>query len=431
MTQQRITFEWRIGEAEYDRWADGHLDPNAGADAGLFSTREQRLVNNMLRGLALLTVVVLAATGISLSPRQLEWDRAAAGIQRSLDRENRAWYSLDRDLFLATVDPTIEDHWATEWRRHWRGEPGSRLEYGAELQQIESLGDGFMRVAVTARQPATEWSDVEELHELRFYRETEQGWVRTVPGLYADYWGERRTLQTGNLHFIYFARDADTVRAAAPRVAAAMAEIHRLLDIDPPVGYEEFTVELQPDRMGRWAWDGNHVQITSPTFATVPAGLTPSENLTESLVNRLAYRVFNSAEEPDGRFLFRWTVMNWGLRRWMITHLLDQPSPWHAQAVEIFRTESAGRFPLSPREISDNEQAGRPSREYVVWRFLAAETLIEYGVQTYGEQTIPALFRGFTHFASWEELTPAVYGVDLATFTAGWNEYLAEHYQLE
>lgn len=430
MTQQRITFEWRIGEAEYELWSDSQLGTDAWPGDALLSQREQRLVNNILRFAALFTVVVLAAAGLSVSPRQLEWAQAEAGIRRNLDRENRAWYNLDRDMYLGTIDPYIDNDWASVWRRHWRGDPGNRLEYGSELGSVEPLGDGLMRVTVESSYPATEWSDVEDVYDVRFYRETEFGWVRTVPSPYSDYWGETHTLDVDGLRFVYPARDEEAVRAAAPQVATAVQEVYRLLDIAPPPGYETFVVELRPERMSRWSWDGNHIRVSSPTFGTVPQGLTRGEDLAESVVSRLTYRIFAEATEPGGRFLFRWTVMNWGLRRWMNNHLLEQPSPWHAQSREIFRQESMGRLPISPYAISDNEQVGRPERNYVIWRFLAAETLIEYGVETYGEGTLPALFRGFSNFSSWDELTNTVYGVDLATFTAGWNQYLIEQYDM-
>jgi hypothetical protein len=404
MIQQRITFEWRIGEAEYDFWTDQHGGQRAAQSGVSTPNREEQLVHGLLRTLALLVIVIVAAAGLSYSPRQLQWEQAESGIRASIDRENRAWYSMDRDLFLATLDPDIDRNWANDWRRHWRGETGDRLAYTTELRHVEPLENGLVRAQVQMRQPAVEWSHVENLQEIRYYRAAPEGWVRTVPAASSDYWGERRSLRVGDLTFIYHARDEESVREAAPIVAHAIDDLYRLLDLEPPAGFEEFVIEMIPERMGRWAWEDNHIRMSSPTLSSRPAGLTQGEALAATLFNRLTYRIIHQIDLPGGRYLFRWTVMNWGLRRWMNNYLLDQPSPWHEQATPIFRSYNQDRLPLSPADISQDDESGRPTREYVIWRFLAAETLVDYGTETYGEETLPALIRAFAGASSWEEM---------------------------
>jgi hypothetical protein len=55
-------------------------------------------------------------------------------------------------------------------------------------------------------------------------------------------------------------------------------------------------------------------------------------------------------------------------------------------------------------------------------------TLIEYAAATYGRERLPVLVAGLGKYDSWNTLLPAVFGVSVAEFEAGWQMYLAIHY---
>ena len=59
---------------------------------------------------------------------------------------------------------------------------------------------------------------------------------------------------------------------------------------------------------------------------------------------------------------------------------------------------------------------------------VALATLIEYAVAAYGREQLPMLVTSLRQYDSWETLIPAVYGVSVAEFEAGWQAYLAAHY---
>ncbi len=61
---------------------------------------------------------------------------------------------------------------------------------------------------------------------------------------------------------------------------------------------------------------------------------------------------------------------------------------------------------------------------------VALATLVEYAVQTYGRESLPALVAGLGDADSWETLLPAVFGVSTTEFEAGWQAYLADHSDL-
>ena len=61
---------------------------------------------------------------------------------------------------------------------------------------------------------------------------------------------------------------------------------------------------------------------------------------------------------------------------------------------------------------------------------VALATLIEYAVAIYGREHLPALVAGLGQYDSWETLLPAVLGVSGTEFEAGWQAYLAAHYDV-
>jgi hypothetical protein len=58
-------------------------------------------------------------------------------------------------------------------------------------------------------------------------------------------------------------------------------------------------------------------------------------------------------------------------------------------------------------------------------------TLIEYAVNTYGEEQLPVLLASLATYDDWETLIPAVYGVSSAEFEEGWHAYLVSEYKVQ
>ena len=61
---------------------------------------------------------------------------------------------------------------------------------------------------------------------------------------------------------------------------------------------------------------------------------------------------------------------------------------------------------------------------------VALATLIEYGVATYGRESLPGLLAALSEADGWETLLPAVFGVSATEFEAGWQAYLADQYSI-
>jgi hypothetical protein len=57
------------------------------------------------------------------------------------------------------------------------------------------------------------------------------------------------------------------------------------------------------------------------------------------------------------------------------------------------------------------------------------ETVVEYIVATYGHDKLQQLIDAMGQYPTPETLIPALFGVSQADFEAGWQAYLAQHYQ--
>jgi hypothetical protein len=75
-----------------------------------------------------------------------------------------------------------------------------------------------------------------------------------------------------------------------------------------------------------------------------------------------------------------------------------------------------------------NDSMMRPMRESRLGKEVALATVVAYAATAYGPERIPLLIARIDKHGSWETLIPAVFGVSMAEFEAGWQDYLAERY---
>jgi hypothetical protein len=424
MLRRHINFEWYVGESEYDSWASsslmaGSVDGDTGA-----ARREQLLTRWILRGSALILVMLIASAGLSLSELQLQRERAFENISFVIGQENKSWAIKDRAFFNRLVDPTVPDSWLRQWRPAIQPDREPQGEYWVDLLDIEPTGQ-YVRAWVRGSHPYVEWSQTNPYVETRYYIETDQGWLRTLPP--PEFWGETQLLVGTHMRFHYREGDAAVVQEAAAILDRAYSRFHIWFDIEPdPTATLEIIVI--PDQTGRWPWAGNQMYITSPSLTPKPEGVSEAGYMAEQILNRVIYRAISSGDISRGPYLARWPVMNWGLRRYIVRYLLEQPSPWHEEAAEVLYRNSIGQTPLRLPDSFRFSSSTRPSREQVIWRFMAAESVAEYATQTYGAEQLPQLVRALSRYSSWTDLAPALYGLSMEEFAEGWNDYLRLYY---
>jgi hypothetical protein len=92
-------------------------------------------------------------------------------------------------------------------------------------------------------------------------------------------------------------------------------------------------------------------------------------------------------------------------------------------------------MPLPPQHLDDLEMAPitRASEEHWVVRWqrrAVLASIVDYGVATYGRQSLRRLLQATAVHDNWETLIPAVYGVSVEEFEAGWQAHIWGHVAL-
>lgn len=62
--------------------------------------------------------------------------------------------------------------------------------------------------------------------------------------------------------------------------------------------------------------------------------------------------------------------------------------------------------------------------------YMIADPLIEYILETYGYDRIPALLHGFETYEDWDDLAADVFDIPASQFEEEWHEYLRQRYPL-
>jgi hypothetical protein len=426
MAQQRITFEWILEESRADFWRALDAD-STGRTAGTSSV-EQIIAVRVLRGLALLLVVIATASATGISHSERERREAHKGITFTLSLENEAWQRRDRRLYESLIDPNLDDGWVDEWRDYWRAGVESQPDYEAKLLYVREA-DGFMQATVITQQPAFEWWQTNPYREERFYRRVNQRWLRTVPP--AGHWGETHELATRHLHFIYYELDAAAVEAAAPKLEVAYVEMYRTLGLpDPPD--EKQVIKVLPRAIGRWSSTMPQFEVTSPLLAQIPESQSDSEYFAYEVMGWFTYRAIrDAAPNMTVRYLYRWPILVWGLRGWLRDDILEQSSPWHVEASAVLREAAPQFLPINFGQITDLRTNARPTREEVILRYLAAESFMTFVVDHYGRDRVPDLLLALVRYSAWEDIIPTVFGDSVPEFLDAWNAHLVHEYGLE
>jgi hypothetical protein len=288
--------------------------------------------------------------------------------------------------------------------------------------------DDLMLVKLLVTEPAAEWWRVVPYREMRFYRQTEEGWVRTLPA--SDYWGEARTLDTPHLRFEFYDRDAAMVVSIANRLELVYMDLYDRFQLSPPATATKLTLAVVTDVVRTGSSYGDRLRFTTPMLTKVPQGLTDGEHLAHQIVSRFTSRVLNQTLTETGRInSYGWQNMFRALRGWVRTELLAQRSPWHLQAERVFSALRQDYARLRLTDINDSYASVLPTREQDMWEYMVAESVVAYAINAYGWERLPAFVQALGEFGYWSVLIPHVFGVSVEDFEDGWNRYLAEHYQ--
>lgn len=369
-----------------------------------------------------------------------------------------------RRLFTTIQDDTTRPLTSTVQLLAFPGET-------AIVQLVMQPGDG---------QPA--------LRQTRFYRQTAEGWQLTKPD--NELWGAPHSLESSHFIFHFRQNDAKAVIAVARQMDAVYTEIEHNFALTP--NSQKLVIDVSVESIVgailTLSWEDGPLVIPSPAVYLAPMELSDSTILAQSitlpLIESMAERAVEDHDIPD-----RWHPLLRGLRLWQLWNL-DMPlAQWQQELVKWLYFDKppadVGQKPMLPARYKElcalyrlwmllPELGGIPlsctDRDSLVWpprrwathvprtrlgqlsvplamwenEYRVAETdpyhpsepivianLIEYMVSVYGHEQLPVLLAGLAQFDEWETLVPAVFGVSVTDFEAGWQSYMAQQYNVE
>jgi len=199
MFGNRATLHWYVGEEQW-RGVEATANPvHTEWSAAPPMLAEQRLFMRMARSLLLAFLVTTLAASAAMSRHEYNALRMRAAIQRVADLEIRALQTNDRPL----EESVLENRVALIELSGWLGLHRVRRQQRQDLRvqiidaHLDTGAEAKMAfVAARVDPPAAHWVPVPYL-ETRFYRQHGGQWLRTTPP--ADFWGERRVLETEHL----------------------------------------------------------------------------------------------------------------------------------------------------------------------------------------------------------------------------------------
>jgi hypothetical protein len=426
MAQQAIHFEWSISE-EATVWQEADQRVSlARPDFRLIPPGAYPRSAPLLHTIVLLVISLLSVASSGSLVQVDQQTRLQMEIAATLQREEGFWRQNEPTRFRELLDADVRREWRSDWFLPWGIEPDRRATLGVEVMGVEMQDDRLL-VYTQVNEPMIAWWRSIPYRELRFYRQSREGWVRTSPEPAS--FGPLRTLATPHLRLQFYESDAPVILAIAVRMELAYVQLHRLLGQTPTATPLTLNFVVAPDQMREFRVSEEPLRFSSPRLLKTPLGQTNEEYTAHLVISHLADRTLLQLLGEEGRQRAnRWRTMFWGASGRLRSQVLGERSPWQHEAEQFFRQADRSQRPLRFTDIDDRYPSLTAPREAYLWEYMAAESLIAYIVQTYGWEGVTSLFREFGHSNYWSKLAPNAFAQPMSELEAGWNRYLNEHY---
>ena len=474
MPNPKAILQWDVllDDTEWNRRES--LDNLLGAAKALPSS-QTRSRSRLWLGMAATCLLVAAVAGLGLhSYATLGLNRIDAEVQDIVDTETWTQQTGKSLIAASLMDSQADRRWQEHFRRDLSdSEPFSaaQMAQGRAVIHNVALRSDLAMVALTVQ-----GSDGTRYRQTRFYRQDENdGWLRTAPN--SSFWGSAQTIETDHFRIHFRQRDERTVIGTAAHLDRIYTNLRRDAGLLP--ASEKLTVEvkpLSPHQLNYLKFEKNRLEVHSPLLRQAPEELSDQEILTKSIVNPLVAHVLAEALEQVS-IQQQWRPMLKGLQVWQAYVGSDSLTPWYRDTAAWLYGDApdirSGQRPATLHDLS------RLCREYVIWRYglpgalahprlctdanwalhlpfvapaplqldafldlkdgdqestkpwttewgrtVAAATVIDYLVATYGRDRLPDLMAGFRTYDSWDTLAPAVLGVTAQELETGWQAYL-------
>jgi hypothetical protein len=427
MLHQQIHFEWHVCEDE-SAWESLPLVN----ELPVFSSRPMAINVDHRAALQLLSILTLCAVslmttgGTAVTPLDRERAHTMVSMEAFLSQANESPTQRGQSEAL----PVTNDQSVGDWLRTWYSlQPPVQSTPGAKqvsLLRVDPL-DNFVLAEVLVKGDVANWRFTGPYRETRAYRETEEGWQ--LISLDQHFWGPATLLHTDHFRFELFVRDAPVVLPVTEQLQQLYVDLHQVLGMEVPTTTVKLAIEITAKPINNRSFLNNRLQVASPIMAQVPAELSPSDYLLHRIARTLIYQVINLRRETTGDMVTvydNWQPVRRGLRTWLQNDLLLQRWPWDEEAARLFQSQSRARLPLKLTAVTERSEDQLTNRSAMMWQSAAAESMIDYAVQTYGRERLPDLVQGFRTYSAWSELIPHVFGDSVEEFEAGWNHQLAQ-----
>jgi hypothetical protein len=284
-------FDWQVGDE------DGQWETIAQEDGAA----RRRRVPGWLWAVVLVAAVVTLGSGYVVLRRRYEAasQRIAFQIQSVVDLEARASQEGDEELFLAQQDETSVPWYAgpAPWLGIRFGSGGGRSSLPpmavlpATVEQVDLRGD-VAWVQVLEGDPP--------VRRVRFYRQTEQGWLHTAPDL--EFWqGPVEHHHGEQLAFYYHERDQPYIDSLVEQVSDAF---YRACAFVGCRREERFKILIYPEYPeSDFSFD---LALPSPWLSGIPAEDEAIERVPRAVLYALERAVIAWATTGRPATQYRW-----------------------------------------------------------------------------------------------------------------------------
>ena len=478
MSRQTVSMDWQVllDDNEWGRAESLQELVDATQDT-MDLPRSARPFPLWLRITAASIALVLLVAGLSLWHfGNLGASRIDHEIHALIDAEAWSQTTANRVAAISLVDRKAD----TSWQR------GVVKELArSETRNTQTVSTPYIQVQKIALRPSMAMAEVTitepdglSYREARFYwADPNDGWLRTAPDV--SFWGPQQSIETDHFRLSFYRKDAPTVLHVAPKLDAIYEQLYQ--DAGLSSDGQKLTVVISPVSVYQLPglyFFGDRLVVHSPYLLQVSVDVSDEAILMKSVVNPLVLHL-QGEESLLKTARQQWWPVTHGLQLWEAYVGSDSLSAWYRDVVTWYY-----------RDLRTTAQDGDPSngdawallcREYRIWRYalpnslvspsycndadgrwlplsvmpaperlndlidmddwglgmqstgakesadsIAAATLIDYVVSTYGREKLPSLVASFQTHDNWTTLSPAVFGVSAEELELGWQGYLAE-----
>ena len=215
-------FTWQIARTDDEWQAYQAVALDAKQEPQQVQPRQRLLTWSIL---GVMTVVVMMGSILLNHPERLKRAKVEADLATAI-----AMPSTNSEYQHQQLEEQAHPQRHTIWPHHFACFIEHRCKVLTELDEI-NLYDDLAQVDLTLSYQA-EKLPAQRYREIRFYRNTTQGWQPTVPN--ARFWGTKQTIEMNLFRIHFYERDQAVVREIVDRIEWFYSKLHTDFNLPIP-----------------------------------------------------------------------------------------------------------------------------------------------------------------------------------------------------